>query len=127
MDNDDIDLGGRPRKEIDYDQLKKLCAIQCTKEEICGFFDIDEKTLTARIHEKYGEGFSEYYKRASAIGKTSLRRKQFEIAMKGNTTMNVWLGKQWLKQTDKIEEVAEGYSEQDKDNLWDLKDPGSIE
>jgi hypothetical protein len=95
----------RPKKEIDYETLKKLCSIQCTKDEICAFFEIHEETLTARIQEKYGIGFSDYYKKESTGGTMSLRRKQFEVAMSGNVTMLIWLGKNVLKQTDKVEMV----------------------
>lgn len=33
----------------------------------------------------------------------SLRRKQYEMAAGGNPTMLIWLGKQYLNQTDKNE------------------------
>ncbi len=36
-------------------------------------------------------------------GKASLRRMQFKGAESGNTTMLVWLGKQYLEQKDKSE------------------------
>ena len=35
--------------------------------------------------------------------KTSLRRAQFELAMKGNPTMLIWLGKQYLGQNERTE------------------------
>lgn len=93
----------RPRKEIDFEHLEKLCNIFCTKDEICDFFGIDEKTLTARVKEKFGVGFSDYYKKAANNGKISLRREQFKLALKGNATMLIWLGKNILKQSDKVE------------------------
>ncbi len=96
-----------PRKTIDFELLKNLCKIQCTKDEICAIFDIDEKTLTARIREQYSEGFSDYYKKAAAGGIASLRRKQFEVAMGGNVTMLIWLGKNMLKQTDRVEMITD--------------------
>ncbi len=34
----------------------------------------------------------------------SLKRKQWEMAMGGNITMLIWLGKQNLGQTDKVEQ-----------------------
>jgi hypothetical protein len=92
----------RPRKEINFDTLKKLCGIYCTKDEICSFFEVDEKTLSARIEEEYGESFSDYYKKASAEGSASLRRKQFELALGGNVTMLIWLGKNVLRQSDRV-------------------------
>ena len=33
----------RPRKEIDQKNFESLCGLQCTLEEICGFFDVTDK------------------------------------------------------------------------------------
>ena len=90
---------GRPRKEIDYEQLKKLCSIQCTEIEIAGFFDVSIDTLCSRIKEEYDITFSEYFKKNSSAGKISLRRNQFKLAEK-NATLSIWLGKQYLGQRD---------------------------
>lgn len=92
--------GGRPKKQIDKKAFENLCNLQCTKDDICGFFDIHEETLTRWCHDTYGMGFSDIYKRKSAGGKISLRRMQFKTAENGNATMQIWLGKQYLEQTD---------------------------
>ena len=34
----------RPKKEIDQKEFEKLCALQCTKAEIAGFFNVSEDT-----------------------------------------------------------------------------------
>lgn len=96
---------GRPKIVIDFDKVANMCAIQCTGEEIAAVLGINYDTLVARIKEEYGLTFSEYYKTKSAVGKMSLRRKQYEVATKGkgNTTMLIWLGKQHLGQADKKE------------------------
>lgn len=100
-------VGGRPRKEIDWDELAKLCKILCTIEEICSILDIDEVTLNTRIREKGYGGFSAYYKTHSANGKMSLRRVQWKKALEDeNTTMQIWLGKQYLGQSDNLEPVV---------------------
>ena len=39
----------RPKKEIDQKQFENLCGLQCTLEEICGWFDVTDKT-----HWKHG-------------------------------------------------------------------------
>ena len=49
--------------------------------------------------------FSETYKRYSQNGKISLRRYQYKQA-EHNPTMAIWLGKQWLNQAEKIEQVT---------------------
>lgn len=81
--------------------VKKLCAIQCTGQEIADVLDVSYDTLERRVKEVYQISFADYIKKHSANGKMSLRRKQHEVAMNGNTTMLVWLGKQYLGQTDK--------------------------
>lgn len=91
----------RPKIEIDFDMVKKLCAIQCTGQEIADVLDVSYDTLERRVKEVYQISFADYIKKHSANGKMSLRRKQHEVAMNGNTTMLVWLGKQYLGQTDK--------------------------
>lgn len=119
----------RPRKEIDVAEFDKLCAIQCTKTEIAWFFGVSEDTLSRRIQEECGESFADYYKKASSEGKMSLRRKQFELAMKGNTTLCIWLGKQYLGQSDKLEQydADNPAPKQDDDGLWNLRDPNAID
>lgn len=93
---------GRPKKPIDEEQLKKLCAMQCTLVEIAGFFDCCEDTIENWCKREMKQSFSEFYKSASATGKVSLRRTQWKLAEK-STAMAIFLGKQYLGQTDKIE------------------------
>ena len=90
----------RPKKRISQKQFESLCAIQCTKEEICDVLDVTEKTLNNWCKESYGEGFSLVFSKKRALGKASLRRNQWKLAEKGNSTMQIWLGKQLLKQSE---------------------------
>ncbi len=92
----------RPRKEIDTDQFEKLCGLQCTKEEICGWFDITDKTLDAWCKREYKMGFSDIYHKKAEVGKISLRRAQFKLAEK-SAAMAIFLGKNYLGQRDSIE------------------------
>lgn len=111
---------GRPKIELDFEHIKKLCSLQCTAEEIAGFFDVCIDTLEARIKEKYDCTFPEFFKKHCASGKISLRRKQYEVAMSGNTALLIFLGKQNLGQSDKVEH---SHREDPKSNLPDsLKD-----
>ena len=91
--------GGRPRKELDQKQFENLCGLQCTREEICSFFDISEKTLDAWCKRTYGEGFSLTYDKKRQGGRISLRRMQWRLAER-NAPMAIFLGKQFLGQTD---------------------------
>ena len=91
---------GRPKKQIDQKQFESLCGLQCTKDEICGFFDITDKTLDNWCHATYKANFSDVFRQKRGTGKISLRRSQFKLAEK-NATMAIWLGKQYLDQRDK--------------------------
>ena len=90
---------GRPKAEIDQKQFENLCGLQCTEEEILGWFGITDKTLNVWCKDTYGETFSEVYKSRSAPGRMSLRRAQFRLAEK-NAAMAIWLGKQYLGQRE---------------------------
>lgn len=92
----------RPRKEIDQKNFENLCGLQCTKEEICAFFDVTDKTLDGWCSRTYGKSFSDVFREKRGIGKISLRRSQFELAKK-NATMAIWLGKQYLEQRDQVQ------------------------
>lgn len=98
---ENVDLGGRPRKEIDLGELAKACEIQCTAEECAHLFDCSTDTLDRRLKESGYDGFAEFYKKHSNSGKSSLRRFQWKSAEEGNVTMQIWLGKQMLDQRDK--------------------------
>lgn len=91
---------GRPRIEIDKSQFEKLCALQCTQEEICGVLGVSNKTLERWCKKEYKANFSEVFREKRQVGRMSLRRSQFKLAEK-NATMAIWLGKQYLDQRDK--------------------------
>lgn len=93
----------RPRKEIDKKQFENLCGLQCTREEICGFFEVSEKTLDAWCKRTYKQSFSLVFAQKRGKGKISLRRSQFRLAEK-NANMAIWLGKQYLDQKEPIDE-----------------------
>ena len=69
--------------------------IQCTQEEIAGFLDLSVDTL------QRDKKFCGIYETKKKTGKMSLRRKQYELAMSGDKTLLIWLGKQYLEQSDK--------------------------
>jgi len=94
---------GRPVKEINLEELDKLCAMQCTEAEVAGWFGVSVDTIERRVIEMTGVGFAEYFKQKRGKGKVSLRRKQMQVALGGNPTMLIWLGKQYMDQKDKQE------------------------
>tara|TARA_R110002020_G_scaffold285000_2_gene500567 strand:+ start:603 stop:974 length:372 start_codon:yes stop_codon:yes gene_type:complete len=116
--------GGRPQKEIDYTQLDKYCAIQCTGEECAALLEMDYDTLNRGLKRDGFGGFTDYFEQKSSFGKASLRRRQYKLAEEGNPTMLIWLGKQWLGQSEKKEITIA-----DKEELtpWDNIEAGEDE
>lgn len=92
----------RPRKNIDQKEFEKLCAIQCTKQEICDWFEITDKTLESWCKRTYKQGFSEVFRQKRGKGKVALRRNQFRLS-ETNVSMAIWLGKQYLGQKDNLQ------------------------
>lgn len=94
--------GGRPQIEINKDNFESLCNLQCSLDEIAGFFKCSPDTIERWCKRTYEKGFAEAFKVYSQNGKISLRRLQFKLAEK-SSAMAIFLGKQYLGQTDKIE------------------------
>jgi hypothetical protein len=85
---------GRPKKFVDLELVEKLAHIQCTFGEIASTLGVSVDTL------QRNKDFAVVYKRGAEGGRKSLRRMQFESANKGNVIMQIWLGKQYLGQSD---------------------------
>jgi hypothetical protein len=95
---------GRPKIEVDWAHIEKLAHIQCTIEEVVAVTGISHDTLDRRSKEEYGINFADFLRQKKEGGKASLRRRQWLSAIEDkNTTMMIWLGKQYLAQSDKQE------------------------
>lgn len=95
-----------PTTEKDIKIFENLCKIQCTLRELAAAFEVDEHTLIKRIEEWYGRKFSSVFNEKKEGGRISLRRSQWQTAIdKHNVTMQIFLGKNYLGQTDRPEEL----------------------
>jgi hypothetical protein len=92
MEPENKNKGGRPKLEIDPELVYKLAVIHCSPKEIAQIVGCSADTIRGR--------FSDILAKGRAEGKQSLRRKQMEVAMSGNTSMLIWLGKNILGQSD---------------------------
>ena len=85
---------GRPKITIDLEILKNLASIGCPDYEIASVLNISARTLK----RNYAEIVDQYREK----GKASLRKKMFDKAIKkDNTTMQVWLSKNYLGMKDR--------------------------
>jgi hypothetical protein len=80
------------------DKIEKLASIMCTLEEIGEIIGCSHDTIQRNQKAK------DAIKRGFANAKQTIRKTQFDIATKLNSSiMAMWLGKVYLGQTDKIQ------------------------
>lgn len=82
-------------KDIKPEQVEPLAERFWAKSEIAAYLNCHVDTITNR--------FQDIYLKGRESGKAKLRDVQLKSAMGGNVTMQIWLGKQYLGQTDKQE------------------------
>jgi hypothetical protein len=90
---------GRDQKIIPPEEVFKLASIGCKDSEIGDWFGIDSNTL------RYN--FSVELLKGREALKQSLRRAQLTVALNGNPTMLIWLGKQYLGQSENVLDSSE--------------------
>ena len=85
----------RTKLDIDPAQVEALAAIGCTQEEIATALGCSRQTINRRFKVACIAGGDKL--------RMSLRRWQYVKAKDGNVAMLIWLGKQYLGQTDRQE------------------------
>ena len=83
---------GRPKIKMDSEQVENLAEFGCTTLEIAKFFKCDESTARKRYKEEMSSGREKM--------KINLRQIQFKLATT-NAAMSIFLGKNYLAQTDR--------------------------
>lgn len=87
---------GRPRKILDDEKITQLVGKGFTVEFVADFMGCHVDTLYANYSEALRKGY--------AFRNGCLQARQFQNAMgKNNTTMQIWLGKQWLGQKERTD------------------------
>lgn len=83
---------GITRKVVFDQDVYKLAAMGCNDREIATWFDVNEDTLRNNFSDIIAKGREDL--------KQSLRRAQIKLALNGNATMLIWLGKNILGQSE---------------------------
>jgi hypothetical protein len=89
----------RPKSEINLDELEKLCAMQCTDQEIASILQVSTRTIERR---RKVQSFREAMERGKAKGRVSVRRNLFRLATSGNLGANIFLAKNLLGYKDVV-------------------------
>lgn len=87
-------------KQIDIDQMKMWARAGATIPEMAKRLGVGHATLERRLQKPE---FRQALEEAKAEMYISLRSKQVAMALGGNVTMLIWLGKQYLGQKDRHE------------------------
>lgn len=80
------------RKHITANQIRFMAQKGVNWTELAYFYGVHANVLRRHFEKHYELGKQEL--------RVKLRQKQIDLALAGNPTMLIWLGKQVLKQTD---------------------------
>jgi hypothetical protein len=114
---------GRPPRKFDIKIIENLCRIQCPIKEIEAVLNSDYNTLNKFCMGEIGKNFQTLHEEYKGVGRASLRRIQFQQAEK-NPAMAIFLGKNWLSQTDRLEQSVESTSMVTQRTILELPDNG---
>ena len=93
--------------DISQTELEKLAALQCTHAEIAAWFGVTERTIERRLRNPK---FAAILERGKHKGRISLRRQQMRLVEEGSASMAIFLGNNYLKQTDVFSQNPNGLS-----------------
>lgn len=98
---------GRKPIDISQEEFEKLCALQCRLDEIASWFRCSIDTIERWCKRTYGKKYAEVFAEKRGAGRIALRRYQWQLAQK-NPAMAIFLGKQFLDQSDRREYEVSG-------------------
>jgi hypothetical protein len=83
---------GRNKTVIPEEEFQKLAELHCTWQEISDWYTVPVSTLR--------DNFADLYQKGTTKTKQRLRQAQLKLAMNGDRSMLIWLGKNILGQSD---------------------------
>jgi len=99
--------GGRKPKPINWDDVDKFLVSGANGVQIAAYVGVCQDTLYIRCKEDKGVDFSVYLAEKRQKGNSLLLGKQYQVAMSGNVSMLIWLGKQRLEQSEQPKDTQE--------------------
>jgi hypothetical protein len=83
---------GRNKTVIPEEEFQKLAELHCTWQEISEWYSVPVSTLR--------DNFADIYQKGTTATKQRLRQAQLKLALNGDRSMLIWLGKNILGQSD---------------------------
>jgi hypothetical protein len=115
---------GRPKKIIDWEMIDKWLMAGCDGSAVARKFGMHPNTFYERVMREKGVSFSEYQQQKLTDGNALLHQVQYKKALNGDNTMLVWLGKNRMLQSDKVESKTEIKGEVTIKAILELPDNG---
>jgi hypothetical protein len=112
---------GRKKLNINWVKVEKMAMAGANGKQISSALGIHYDTLTTACVRENKSTFSDYLQAKREKGNNFLLSKQYDIAIEGDRSMLIWLGKNRLGQSDKKEVISENKNVQtyDLSNLTD--------
>lgn len=98
---------GRPKVEINERQFETCIQLPLTKSDLAAILGCSVPTIERYIKARFGCTFDTLREQKRSNFKKNILAKQYEMAVKGDRTMLIWLGKNYLEQSDKVESKEE--------------------
>lgn len=92
---------GRPEKKVDFDKLARICQYPLINDDIAALMELSKDTIERAVKKEFGITLAAYKEQKQSSMRFTLLAKQLEVARNGNVAMLIWLGKQYLGQSDK--------------------------
>ena len=91
---------------IDWEMVRKMATMHCSVRGVSAVLGVNEETMRKHCQREYGMPPGEWFAIQSERGMCKVRyqlaKAQISLAIKDkNPTMLIWLGKQYLGQSDK--------------------------
>ena len=118
---------GRPRALIDWVIVDQYLKAQCKGTAVASILGIHPNTLYEECKRIHNVNFSEYSSLKKGEGIELLKAAQYKEAMSGNVTMQIWLGKQYLQQSDRQDIAHQGLPQDVKISVTSQKNADALQ
>lgn len=92
-------MAGRKQLDIKPKQVEQMASWGVPASDMANYFGCSPESITVKFKDSLIKGKENL--------KMKLRRKQIQVALSGNVSMLIWLGKNYLGQVDKPEDDGE--------------------
>lgn len=105
---------------MEADKIKRMFQCFCSVEDVCKANQVSEKELDAFCQKEFSMPLREAAEVFAAQGRAMVHTAQVDAALDGNNSMLLLLGKQYLGQTDEVEQQKEKKEDTPLDNVLKL-------